>query len=69
MPDEIGYAIAILRLIQRTRERAPSDLQTQRIADIVAGLRYAGEAQRSPLLTGLAEALEDWLIFQGEEEV
>jgi hypothetical protein len=57
--DEIRHAIAVLRLVERA---VRADASSERIAEIVRGLRHAAEINNSALLTGVAEALEDWLI-------
>jgi hypothetical protein len=57
--DEIQHAIDVLRLVQGAVNDGESH---ERITEIVEGLRHTGAKNRSGLLIGIAEALDDWLI-------
>jgi len=64
--DEFERAIVALRLAKRLQMAARNNVEAaNRLGDVASRLRASGEQMQSPLLVGVAEALEDWLIGLG----
>ena len=62
--DEFGLAITALECARNLKQRARlSSKSIELIAELAGTLRDVGESQKSPFLLGIAEALDDWLIW------
>lgn len=61
--DEFEEAIEALRLARKLKRAARhSAMSANKIGAAASRIRNAGKEIQSPLLVGVAEALEDWLI-------